>query len=143
MYHLPASRFPLIKSRSDSSKGRTLAWSKSFETSQVFLNPAHAVKHTARIKIPREVYMNYFEVSPPTIIEVQLLSTYFVHIKLYEVLALIIVHLPLSFDVCWLGKRKGKILKDKSNWQVNECSVMKWPCLWIFDCMKKINCSYI
>ena len=70
MYHLPASRFPLIKSRSDSSSGSTLAWSNSFESSEVILKPAHAVKHAARIKIPREEYMNHFEVSPPTIIEV-------------------------------------------------------------------------
>ena len=70
MHHLPACRFPLINSRSDSSTGNTLAWSKSFETSEVILKPEHAVKHAARIKIPRGEYMNYFEVSPPTIIEV-------------------------------------------------------------------------
>ena len=70
LYHLPACRFPMINSRSDFSRGSRLAWSNSFETSEVILKPAHAVKHAARIKIPREEYMNHFEVSPPTIIEV-------------------------------------------------------------------------
>ena len=69
MHHLPACRFLLINSRSDSSSGSTLAWSYSFDPSAVILKPEHAVKHAARIKIPLEEYMNYFEVSPPTIIE--------------------------------------------------------------------------